>query len=168
MEKLSISLEDSRILNPEKRNVSFLKPVSGIKEARDAFVKIREDNGWGSSDYTYFRTGTVYASSGRVIARISYNGRMWDARGKNLRDWQSHKEILDTEAFDRENTYTVIPECESCGSDLSYCVSGKKAEIEDNTARELYECKGCGDVIPFSHGIDRITTSQKEPSCTTV
>jgi hypothetical protein len=49
-------------------------PISTLREARDAWVACRDQNGWGASE-----SPLVTACVDRKLYRISYNGRVWDA-----------------------------------------------------------------------------------------
>ena len=51
--------------------------VPSVEEAQALFVRLRDASGEGVST---FGEGSVY-SAGKLVARISYNGRVWDAAG---------------------------------------------------------------------------------------
>ena len=57
--------------------------VSSFKEARDLCVKFINDNDLGSGNWS---GGDVSDDSGKIIAVVSYNGRVWEGdtlTGKN-------------------------------------------------------------------------------------
>jgi len=49
------------------------------------FAKYRDSYGFGASDMRR-NCGNVYDSTGAVIARISYNGRVWNERGELMHE----------------------------------------------------------------------------------
>lgn len=55
-----------------------LVTVTSVCEAQEVYCKLREDSGEGAST---FSPGEVYATPKKLVARISYNGRVWDASG---------------------------------------------------------------------------------------
>lgn len=57
-------------------------PVKSFKEASELCVKFIEDNDLGSGNWY---GGEIYDDKGKVIAHVSYNGRVWE--GQN---WSTH------------------------------------------------------------------------------
>ena len=56
--------------------------VESLPAASAAIRQFIELNGFGSSD---FAGGNVYNSStNKLIAKVSYNGRIWDAQGAEI------------------------------------------------------------------------------------
>jgi hypothetical protein len=54
-------------------------PVADFSEASRAMREFVERNGLGASQLTG-RCGEITAGPGGAVARVSYNGRVWDAR----------------------------------------------------------------------------------------
>lgn len=54
-------------------------PVADMREASAKYSALRDQSGLGGSE---FGEGKVFDSAGHQIARVSYNGRVWDMSGK--------------------------------------------------------------------------------------
>lgn len=50
-------------------------PVKTFREASDACMKFIEDNDLGSGNWY---GGEIYDDKGKIIAHVSYNGRVWE------------------------------------------------------------------------------------------
>lgn len=108
MPKLQVCLETPEWHHPDKSqvwpvvedawmyegcgNTRILVPAESVEDAREQYLGMIKENSWGSRDMFYFETGIVYLDS-VPVALISYNGKVWDVRGKDLRDWKSHIEV---------------------------------------------------------------------------
>jgi len=57
--------------------------VQFADEAARVFSTYRETYGFGASEMKA-RCGNLYDSRKRLVGRISYNGRIWDAKGNPL------------------------------------------------------------------------------------
>jgi len=55
-------------------------PVRYADEASRVFAAYREKSDLGASDMNA-RCGIIYDAQNRIVARISYNGRIWDTEG---------------------------------------------------------------------------------------
>lgn len=55
-------------------------PVQTIDEARSLWIALRDAEGLGSSDVV--RGCGEYMEDGRVVAHVSYNGRMWQGAAR--------------------------------------------------------------------------------------
>jgi hypothetical protein len=60
-------------------------PVSSADMASAVLGKYRDENGLGSSAFNA-RCGNVYTNDGKLVARVSYNGRVWNPKGELLQD----------------------------------------------------------------------------------
>lgn len=58
-------------------------PVNDAEQIVRIWENYRDENGIGASDMTS-GCGDLVASDGTVVARISYNSRIWDVRGKRI------------------------------------------------------------------------------------
>lgn len=58
--------------------------VDSFAAASAAVRGYLEANGMGSSDWTGRNSGSVLNSFGEKIAKVSYNGRVWDLSGKEI------------------------------------------------------------------------------------
>lgn len=56
-------------------------PVQFIDEASEVFSAYRDRYGFGASAMKA-GCGNIYGGRNRVVGRISYNGRIWDANGR--------------------------------------------------------------------------------------
>ncbi len=88
---------DSGIYDDASNEMKLI-PVKSIEEAVEAFKKPISDNCWGGSDFWFFESGSIYLDK-EVVARIAFNGKVFNTIGKDLRDTQSHTQIL-PEEFD--------------------------------------------------------------------
>lgn len=75
------SIENSMVV--KVWNKTFI-PVSDFQQASEIVRNFIEDNGHGSSDWCNKSNGNIYNHKGKVVAKISYNGRIWDKDGKPL------------------------------------------------------------------------------------
>jgi len=82
----------------EKHNLQK-KKINTIEEGVEKFQKFIHDNLWGASDFQFFESGLI-CSNDKPIARVSYNGRVWDVTDKDLHDWESHVEITEEQFND--------------------------------------------------------------------
>lgn len=78
---MKIKLGASKIVKPHYKEVSSLAEAS---EVLSAFIT-RHDcvAGCGSQDFAIFLGGEVYEGK-KQIAKVSYNGRIWDLEGKEI------------------------------------------------------------------------------------
>lgn len=60
--------------------------VSNIREASDAWCKLRDENGLGGNDSP--KVTVIDTVTGKTVAQISYNGRAWTPE-----PWGKCKEI---------------------------------------------------------------------------
>jgi hypothetical protein len=60
-------------------------PVSTADQASATFVCYRDQHGLGASDLAD-RCGNIYATDGSLVARISYNGRVWTPDDRLLQE----------------------------------------------------------------------------------
>lgn len=60
------------------KNKNQIAKVASLKAASEKVRKHIEDNDLGSSQWCDQETGKVFNSNGDQVARISYNGRIWD------------------------------------------------------------------------------------------
>lgn len=60
-------------------------PVESADMASAVFQRYRDENGIGASDLKQ-NCGNIYASDGKLVARVSYNGRIWDPQGQLLQE----------------------------------------------------------------------------------
>lgn len=51
--------------------------VKDLKEARERFLATQSSENMAASDYNFRESGNII-ENGNVIARISYNGKVWD------------------------------------------------------------------------------------------
>lgn len=51
-----------------------LTPVTSFKEASHIYQDRRDDSGEGASTFDF---GKVVGSGGKILAHVSYNGRVW-------------------------------------------------------------------------------------------
>lgn len=58
-------------------------PVASADEASRIWSDYRDANGLGASDMKS-GCGNICEANGKVIAKVSYNGRVWDATGKTM------------------------------------------------------------------------------------
>jgi hypothetical protein len=58
-------------------------PVNDAEQIVRIWEHYRDKNGIGASDMKR-GCGDLIAADGRVIARISYNGRIWDVSGRRV------------------------------------------------------------------------------------
>jgi hypothetical protein len=60
-------------------------PVTSLKEASQLVQAFISRTGYGSTDfYAYPLRGTVYSEGSTLVARVSYNGRVWDAEDRTV------------------------------------------------------------------------------------
>jgi hypothetical protein len=59
--------------------------VRDSESASLVFAKYRDSYGLGASDMEP-NSGSVYDSGGALVARISYNGRVWNGRGELMHE----------------------------------------------------------------------------------
>ena len=55
-----------------------LIPVDSVEHAQEVYCRLRQESGEG---YSTFREGQVFSVPRKQVARISYNGRVWDMKG---------------------------------------------------------------------------------------
>jgi len=79
-------------LYEDSLNELKLVEVSSIEEAIDKFQQPIADCLWGASDMWFFESGFI-CLDGKPIARISYNCRVSDVIGKDIRELGSHEQI---------------------------------------------------------------------------
>jgi hypothetical protein len=60
-------------------------PIVTADQAVAALERYRDENGLGSSDFKR-SCGNIRSHDGTLVARVSYNGRVWDLNGKLLQD----------------------------------------------------------------------------------
>ena len=60
-------------------------PVSTADEASAIFTRYRDQHGLGASDLLE-RSGNIYASDGTLVAKVSYNGRVWTPDNRLLQE----------------------------------------------------------------------------------
>ena len=60
-------------------------PVATLREAAAAWSKVRDSEGLGSSDCRR-GCGDVRDEAGKLVGRISYNGRAWNPDGTEAKD----------------------------------------------------------------------------------
>lgn len=61
-------------------------PVTSLQAASAAFQKYRDDNGIGASDLRA-KCGHIFGADGKtLVAKVSYNGRVWDVNGAMLEE----------------------------------------------------------------------------------
>lgn len=60
-------------------------PVNTADEASALFGRYRDQYGLGASDL-HDRCGNIYANDGTLVARVSYNGRVWNPQGELLQE----------------------------------------------------------------------------------
>lgn len=61
-----------------------VREVAGVHSLRDAvrvWTRLRDENGLGASDMAR-ATGQVVDCEGTYVARVSYNGRLWEPDGE--------------------------------------------------------------------------------------
>ena len=58
-------------------------PVNDADQILRIWERYRDENGIGASDMKG-GCGDLIAADGGVVARISYNGRIWDVSGKRI------------------------------------------------------------------------------------
>lgn len=56
--------------------------VASLKEASRAWEKLRDEQGFGASQSP--RVTVVNLTTGKTVAKISYNGCIWDMAGKEI------------------------------------------------------------------------------------
>jgi len=61
---------------------NHVKLVSSLKEASEECMRFIKDNDLGSGNWM---GGEVVDDSGHVVARVSYNGRVWDKEGNEVK-----------------------------------------------------------------------------------
>jgi hypothetical protein len=64
---------------------TFKIPVESADMAAAMLCRYRDSNGLGSSQFKA-RCGNVYTDSGVLVAKVSYNGRVWSSKGELLQD----------------------------------------------------------------------------------
>lgn len=81
------------IISPEvqkshvvKLDAGWYKPCATLNEAAVLVRNYIRLGGFGSSEWCDKTNGNVYNHDGKVVARISYNGRVWDKKGKEITD----------------------------------------------------------------------------------
>ena len=60
-------------------------PVESADMASAMFRRYRDQNGIGASDLKR-NCGNIYTTDGHLVARVSYNGRVWDPHGVLLQE----------------------------------------------------------------------------------
>lgn len=60
-------------------------PVSSCAEASAVWQSYRDEHGLAASDMGA-RCGHVYTAAGELVAKVSYNGRVWDTHGKQIEE----------------------------------------------------------------------------------
>jgi hypothetical protein len=60
-------------------------PVESADMASAMFQRYRDQNCIGASDMKT-GCGNIYANDGTLVAKVSYNGRIWDAKGQLLQE----------------------------------------------------------------------------------
>jgi hypothetical protein len=60
-------------------------PVQSADMASAMFQRYRDWNGIGASDMK-LDCGSVFANDGTLVAKVSYNGRVWNPQGKLLQE----------------------------------------------------------------------------------
>jgi hypothetical protein len=75
---------------------TFNFPVQFADEASEVFSAYRDRYGFGASAMKA-GCGNIYDCRNRVVGRISYNGRIWDANGKPV-EYAESNPCLDTAA----------------------------------------------------------------------
>ncbi len=59
--------------------------VESADRASAVFARYRDQYALGASDL-HERCGNIYASDGTLVARVSYNGRVWSPQGQLLQE----------------------------------------------------------------------------------
>ncbi len=67
--------------NDPTRNYSENITVMSLQQARDACQRFIATNDLGGGNWT---GGQVFFKNGKQVARISYNGRVWDMEEKEI------------------------------------------------------------------------------------
>ena len=75
------------------KNVLETVEVKDINEARALWCDIRDENCWGGSDYWFKTSGEILLGK-KVIARVSYNGRVWDVKNDTSIKAENFKSFL--------------------------------------------------------------------------
>lgn len=70
--------------NDDRRVALHTVEVKTIAEAQTVMNNFIVDNGLGGGNFTK-NTGMVYDDNGEHVATISYNLRVWDTEGQELR-----------------------------------------------------------------------------------
>jgi hypothetical protein len=60
-------------------------PVESADMASAMFQQYRDRNGIGASDMKS-DCGSIFADDGTLVAKVSYNGRVWNPQGKLLQE----------------------------------------------------------------------------------
>jgi len=90
--------------NPQK-NIQISEEIKSIEEGIDKHFEIMAIEDWGASNYQFIETGVIFNNKLDAIARVSYNGRVWNLVGRNLTDFDNLTEIKkeDFKTFLEEN-----------------------------------------------------------------
>ena len=77
--RVAAAARSARAINLNGRWVS----VRTLDEGRALWLALRDSEGLGASDMV--RGCGDYREDGRLVARVSYNGRMWTPTGEEIR-----------------------------------------------------------------------------------
>jgi hypothetical protein len=82
----AVTKRDGGYIYLAARGCSTLKiPVESADMAVAMFCRYRDDNYLGASDMKR-NCGNIYANDGTLVARVSYNGRVWNPQGQLLQE----------------------------------------------------------------------------------